>query len=158
MERLKELAPLWLVLAFFATAFGALGAMSPEGTLSRKIWYVLVLACALVAFLALILPPLRRLSRYLGREISRFEHWRLVIYIISFACLALAFMVYCFPIIVKPACPGPTILRWMDPTGAVLDGNVLSPEKEVWLDEVYYGNIGPNHFEVYEVYDRLFDA
>lgn len=51
MERLKELLPLWALLAVVATAFGALGTMSPEGTLRRKIYYVLVLACVLMALL-----------------------------------------------------------------------------------------------------------
>jgi len=77
MERLKELLPLWTVLAFFAAGFGALGSISPEGTpfedyagTLHMVCYGAVVVCLIIGVLALILERLRRFSKYLGRGIG----------------------------------------------------------------------------------------
>jgi len=82
MERLSELVPLWTFLGFLAAAFGALGAMSPEGSLWRRFWSVLVVVCLFIASLAWFLEELRRLSRYLDRGIralARFARENLLV-------------------------------------------------------------------------------
>jgi hypothetical protein len=56
-----------------------------------------------------------------------------------------------------PERPFRTILRWIALTGDVLDGNVLSPGKHVELEEIYNDDIGPRYFDVFEVYDTIFD-
>lgn len=77
MERLKELLPLWTVLAFFAAGFGALGSISPEGTpfenhaaTLRMVCYGAVVVCLVIGGLALILERLQRFSKDLGRGIG----------------------------------------------------------------------------------------
>lgn len=57
-----------------------------------------------------------------------------------------------------PLPPSQMLLRWVNTSGdgAVLDGNVLKPGKPVRLEEVY-NDAGPTSFQVFEVYDSVFD-
>jgi len=53
--------------------------------------------------------------------------------------------------------PSETRLRWISPDGYVLDGNALNPGKPVQLEEEFNDVTGPKHFEVFEIYDSIFD-
>lgn len=152
MERLKKLSALWSFLGLFIAGFSVFAVTSPEdspvGAFSRRA----IVACLVIALVALFSDRLQRFSEHLGVEIRRFA-W-LWLGVLLLACLMVGGYL-CF--IRSIPCPDRTILRWIGPTEAVVDGNVLKPGKEIWMEEVYNDNIGPKYFEVYEVYSPVFD-
>lgn len=78
MGRLRETGPLWVVLTFFGTVlFGRL-AVAPLAdspfehytTLARVLGWAGIFVCVVIGLLALVLDPLRGLSRRLSRAIK----------------------------------------------------------------------------------------